>query len=142
MMLSGVTFLCAVVPPVAFGIYALIAVPTLPSPLMVSDFVGMEATIQCDAGELKRTEAAIKVAASLLEGVCEADPTLPDVAASVLAAATNAFDCGKAEGLWTPTGTVTMETLKAEGFFVDMVAIESFSDACSTAKVRPAFTMF
>jgi hypothetical protein len=42
-----------------------------------------------------------------------------------------------ANGLWTSNGTMTMETLKAEGFFVDMGAIESFSNACSQAKVRP-----
>jgi hypothetical protein len=105
----------------------------------------MEATIQCDAGELKRTEAAIKVSASLSEGVCSANPDFPDFRQADLChlgRCRNPFDCVAANGLWTSTGTVTMETLKAEGFFVDMVAIESFSDACSEAKVRTALTVF
>jgi hypothetical protein len=141
-MLVVPALLCVVAPPVAFGVYVLVSVPTPPSPLTALEFVGMEATIQCDAGELKRTEAAIKVSTSLSQGACGANPVFPDAPADVLAVASNPFECVAANGLWTPTGAVTMETLKAEGFFVDMGAIESFSDACTQAKVRTALTVF
>ena len=96
-----------------------------------------------DAGELTRTEAAIKVEASLRQGTCGANPDTPErVGRSILMQASNPFECVAASGLWTPTGTVTMETLQAEGFFVDMDAIASFADACSQANVRTARTVF
>jgi hypothetical protein len=89
--------LCAVAPPVAFGIYVLVSVPPPPpSPLTALDFVSMEATIQCDAGELKKTEVAIKVSASLSPGVCGANPVSPNALANALAVASNPFDCVRA----------------------------------------------
>ena len=145
------SLLCTVAPSVTFGIYVLVAAPTPPSPVTVGstvtvydrlEFVGTEAAIQCDAGELTRTEAAIKVEASLRQGICGANPEKPNAPRSLRNEASNPFECVAASGLWTPTGNVTMETLQAEGFFVDMDAIASFADACSQANVRTARTVF
>ena len=59
-----------------------------------------------DAGELTRTEAAIKVEASLRQGTCGANPDTPErVGRSILMQASNPFECVAARGLWTPTGT-------------------------------------
>ena len=95
-MLVVPALLCVVAPPVAFGVYVLVSVPTPPSPLTALEFVGMEATIQCDAGELKKTEVAIKVSASLSPGVCGANPVSPNALANALAVASNPFDCVRA----------------------------------------------
>ena len=58
-----------------------------------------------DAGELTRTEAAIKVEASLRQGICGANPEKPNAPRSLRYEASNPFECVAASGLWTPTGT-------------------------------------